>query len=242
MSEKPIKEEVLTTSTLVMYELIQKIKRELPDTKYVYDEGLSYESAIKKFRDDQNMNAGDEIDGTGDSGTSEEDPASFALPLFAFRRSILRYAEAMGGIGRRSATKKATYPLHGDIANYVSATIIQAEFDIEFAYITREIQDMERFEVAYLSQKGFTDGEKLTIDFPELSETMQYQVDFKENLDDKTINVEENYFKTIVGKFTIRGYFLVFKGQVRRIESIGLRIQTYEKQLLDNILIQNNGA
>lgn len=239
MSDKPIKEEVLTTSTLVMYELIQKVKRELPDTKYVYDEGLSYETAIKKFRDDQNMNSGDDISGQGDGSGEEQAPASDSLPLFAFRRSILRYAEAMGGIGRRSATKKATYPLNGDLANYVSATIIQAEFDIEFAYITREIQDMERFEVAYLSQKGFTDGEKLSVDFPELSETMQYQVDFKENLDDKTINVEENYFKTIVGKFTIRGYFLVFKGQVRRIESIGLRIQTYEKQLLDNILIPN---
>lgn len=234
---RPIKEEVLTTSTLIMYELIQKIMRELPDTKYVYDEGLSYETAVKKFIDDNNMNTSDDIDGRGDNFNFEQPKASKVLPLFAFRRSILRYAEDMGGIGRRASTKKATYPLNGDLGNYVSATMVQAEFDIEFAYITREIQDLERFEVAYLSQKGFSDGQQLEVDFPELDTSMKYHVDFKENLDDKVINVEENYYKTIAGKFTIRGYFLVFKGQVRRIESVGLRIKTYENELLQNIII-----
>jgi hypothetical protein len=221
MSEN-IKQSVLGTATLVMYELIQKIRRELPDTKYVYDEGLSYETAMKKFRDDNNMNSDDKV----------------GLPLFAFRRSVLRYAEAMGGIGRRSTTKKAVYPLNNaDLSPYISATILQAEFDVEFAYITREMTDLERFEVAYLSQRGIADGEMLEVDIPELPDTLKYQVDFKENLDDKTINVEDNYYKTIVGKFTVRGFFLVFKGDVKLITSIGLRIKTYEQELLENINI-----
>lgn len=217
-----LKQEVLSTATLVMYELIQKIKLDLPDTMYVYDEGLSYETAVKKYRDDNNMNENDNL----------------PLPLLAFRRSVLRYAETMGGIGRRASTKKVIYPINNeDLAPYMSATIVQAEFDVEFAYITKEMSDLERFEVGYLSQKGMSDGKQLTVDIPELSETMQYQVDFKENLDDKTINVEENYFKTIIGKFTVRGYFLVFRGEVRRITSIGLRIQTYQKEMLENINI-----
>lgn len=215
------KENVLSTATLVMYELIQRIKEEMPDTKYVYDEALTYETAVKQFRDNNNMNEDEQV----------------ALPLFAFKRSVLRYADQNGGIGRRSTTKKAIYNLPGELDNYVSSTLLQAEFDIDFAYITREITDLERFEVAYLSQKGFTRGEQLVVEIDELPEHLTYQVDFKENLDDKTINLEENYYKVISGKFTIRGYFLVFKGQVHLIKSIGLKISTYEKELLQTIPI-----
>lgn len=217
-----IKEEVLSTATLVMYELISRIREELPDTKYVYDEALSYETAIKKFRNDNNMNSNNLA----------------PLPLLAFRRTVLRYAEAMGGIGRRSTTKKMFYPISNiDLSPYVSATMLQAEFDVEFAYITKEMADLERFEVAYLSHRGIADGSYLEVAIPELEDSIKYQVDFKENLDDKTINVDENYYKTTVGRFTIRGYFFVFKGQVSLIQSITNKIQTYEKELLVNDII-----
>jgi hypothetical protein len=161
------------------------------------------------------------------------------LPLFAFKRSVLRYAEQMGGIGRRSTTKKITYPNPDQSegsAPYISANLLQAEFDVDFAYICRDMQDLERFEVAYTAFKGFSQGAQLVAHIPELKESLSYQLDFKDPLSDKTINTQDNYFKTILGRFTIRGYYLVFKGKVNLIQSISFKIRE-EDEILQECLI-----
>ena len=217
-----IKSEVLTTATLVMAELIKKLNKDIPDTAYVYSEKLDYLSAVKKYRNDNNMSGADKP----------------PLPLMAINRSVMRYAESFGGIGRRSTNHKTIYKLDKELENYVSASVLQAEFDINFLYVTRDMQDMERFEVSYLGHRGFADGLKLSVFVPEVDEILDYHVDFKEGLDDKEINVDDNYYKGIVGKFLVRGYFLIFKGNVSIIKSIPLSIKDFNEALLQQINIE----
>jgi hypothetical protein len=218
-----IKEEVLSTVTLPLAELLKKLQRNLGDTKYVYSESLDYVQAVKKYRNDNNMN-----------GTSDN-----PFPLFCFNRSVLRYAESFGGIGRRSTNFRTIYNIENDdLAPYLSASVIQGEFDVNFLYIAKDIQDIERFEVAYLGHRGLADGQKLSAFIPELNETMDFHLDFKDGLDDKTIVVDDNYYKAITGKFLIRGYFLVFKGRVSLIKSINATIKDFNEVVLSTINIE----
>lgn len=217
-----IKSEVLTTVTLPLSEMLKKIKSDIDDIKYVYDEGLDYNSGLRKFRDDNNMN-------------QESQPP---FPLFIFKRSVLRYAETYGGIGRRSTTHKVIYQLGDDLSPHVSATILQGEFDVEFMYVAKDIQDIERFEVSYLGLRGFANGQKLSVNIPELNELLEYHLDFKEGLDDKTINVDDNYYKALRGKFLIRGFFLIFKGQVSLIKSVNATISSFNEDVLLNMNIE----
>lgn len=198
---------VVSTPALVLAEYVKLIKQEITEVKCVYDEGLSFESALEKFRADN----------------QEIQNYTNVYPLFIFRRSTLRYPSA--GQGRRSVTNYASYKVSNtDSKQY---KVPAGEFDIEFMYITKSMQDMERFEVAYLGEEGISEIKSLEVDLSsEVGAKFPYYT-VHEPLTEKRINVDNLYYKSLMGKVQVRGLFPVFRGSGKHINEIVLRIREF---------------
>ena len=200
-----------TLITFILNELLNKLEAWSPDLAFVKDENLSYETALPKYRSDNSLQASEDV----------------PLPLFAFRRTVLRYTEGEKGIGRRNLNLKArlTKP-DNSIEIY---NVLHCEFDVPFNYYTRNIEDLERFELTYLSQRSLSDNKKLTVDFENIG-LWDFFLEFGQ-LDDKIINIEDSYYKALVGQFTVRGYFFTFKEVGKRINIITAKIKDKDTNL-----------
>lgn len=190
---------------LVLEQFISKVKLEIPDAKFVYDERLSYETAINKFRADNNLKG-------------ENTPA---LPLFAFKRSVLRYSDK--GMGRRAT---------GGVVNFFNRTgnttdvfkVVHGEMDIEFLYIVKSAADSELFEIEYLSETGLPKQKELIVDTTQdLGTDLRYFVDYGP-LSDRVMESDNNHFKAISGSVKIVGFYPVFMSTSKVILEIVSKI------------------
>lgn len=200
-----IQERVISTMALVLEQFIAKVKIEVPDAKFVYDEKLSYETAITKFRSDNNI---------------DDTAPTTALPLFAFKRSVLRHAEK--GMGRRSTTGIVNFngELKSDNTRDVFK-VVHGEMDIDFLFIVKSAADSELFEIEYLSETGLSKQKELLVDVrQDLGVDIQYFVDYQP-LSDKTMESDNNYFKAISGSAKVTGFYPVFSTTSKTIQSIG---------------------
>jgi hypothetical protein len=199
------------------------IKTELSDAKYVFDPNLDYETAIKRFREDSQMNF--EI--------------AQALPLFVFRRSVLRWPDDGVAPNRRFTSSKALVKdlVDGSAMIY---TPIYGEFDLEFSYINKNIEDIERFEITYLSDEGISGTREFELDLPDLG-TFKYYAEYNE-LQSLDINYENNYFKALVGTIKIRGMFFTFRSQSKIIKNIQLNYRQWlnSVSLVDQPIIESH--
>lgn len=191
---------------LVLEQFISKVKLEIPDAKFVYDEKLSYETAITKFRADNNLN-----------GTSIE-----ALPLFAFKRSVLRYVDK--GAGKRATTGILDFFNRTSQNASDKFRIVQGEMDIDFLFIVKSAADSELFEIEYLSETGLSRQRELIVNTaPDLGVDLPYYVSYGP-LSDKLMESDNNYFKAISGSVKVVGAYPVFMSSSKVIHEIIAKI------------------
>lgn len=209
---------VVSTVALVLEQFVKAVQQNIPGVRCVYDEQLTYESASAKVRADNS-----------EDKTSQKD----LFPLFAFKRSVLRYAS--DGMGRRATTTKAR--LVADATHSFKYTPVSGELDVTFAWFSRGLEDLERFEVAYLAEEGISGTKELTVDLTTELQGIQPPEGFKyfvkwEPFDDKTFNTSNSDYKVIQGKATIRGWYLTFAGTSPHIKTITLTTQSFLRQVL----------
>lgn len=203
---------VVNTVTLTLEQVIDAVQTEIPEAKYVYDEQLSFESAAQKYRDDNNL------------GVDNDD----FYPMFAFRRSPLRHIEE--GASRRAATCRARGAVSNGSANV--HRMMWGAFDLEFMYIVRDIETLERFEVSYLSEAGINGTKEVIVDLRSLTgEEMPFHLEWS-ILEDKEIVDLPTYYKAVRGTVIVKGFYFVLTGQKNVIMEINTKIQTFLKVTL----------
>lgn len=191
------------------------VKKEMPGLTCVYDPELSYESAAKVVRDNMNMD--------GD----ERDP----MPLFAWRRGVLRYPEEGKAPNRRMhhQTVRHKFP-DGSTGKF---TVLHGEFEIEFLYLTKSMEELEKFEISYLAEENFSGTKELILDVPDVGD-FKYFVKYNELIDILNNN-DNNYYKAVLGSAVIRGMFFTFSGEGKPI----LEIQAKYNSFIEGIHISN---
>jgi hypothetical protein len=184
------------------------VKEEMPDCKFVYDPNLSYETAIKKLRENSQMNQ----------------DLSTALPLFVFRRSNLRWPEDGIAPNRRLTSAKAISRNLSD-GKAIIYTPIFAEYDLEFLYINKNMEDIEKFEITYLSDEGISGTRQYVVRLPELGDFNHF-AEYNE-LSSLEVNYEENFFKGLIGTIKIRGMFFTFRSESPIIKQISANYRSW---------------
>jgi len=200
-------QDVVNTTGMVLYEFLTKIKNEDETLNHVYDEQLSYETAVKKYRNDNEL--------------AEEDNVPF--PLFAFKRSVMKHAEEVAPsrrMGRR-------FVIERDVDDAKILRSVHGQIDIDFLYIHPDETWLERFEIAYLAEEGISAHKEITLqlseDFQE-PRTLPYYVKWGV-LDEKVFEFEDNFYKMLFGRVTIIGHYLTYREQKSVIKEINARIK-----------------
>lgn len=194
--------DVITTMSHVLYNFEGVIRAEMPNTAIVYSEELDYESAMKQFLANNNYNQ------------NPLDP----LPLFAYNRTVLREVEDKG-YSKRAKNTINSLRVGNEALTYAVA---YGEFDVQFMYISTSIEATEQFEIVYSSEEGISGTKEITVNMDALGD-FKYFTNFHE-LTEKTINIEDSFYKAIIGSATIRGFYFTFRGSGGIIGSIHNRI------------------
>lgn len=194
--------DVVTTVGLTLAKLMVAYKEEMPEMQYVYDEKLTYETALAKFRSDNNLEANSEI----------------ATPLLAFKRSVLRHVKE-NSPGRRMGRRLVAQQKDSTQSNEFRS--VHGEYDIEFLLITPKMVELEQFEIAFLGEEGISGIKQVDVELPAEfgGGTLPYYIEYEE-LADKLFETEGNYYKTLSGIARLRGHFLVFRGEASHILEI----------------------
>lgn len=208
---------VVSNVALVMKEFLDCIERQFPDMNFVYDEQLTYETANKAFRRNQEMQ--------GDT-----DPF---FPCFAFRREVLRWQE--NGQGRRATQCPVLNP---DIENDRTFLYrnVSGLLELQFLYLDVSAEHVEKFELIYLSESLLNRKRVLEAEIPELG-TFSYSVMF-EPLESKLFSIDDNYYKAVSGVVRLKGSFLLFEGTANVIKEINISVQNFNNSVLCSNTIQ----
>lgn len=181
--------DVTGTATDVMYFWEEAVREELSNTAIIYDEGLSYQSALRLFRENNNYS------------DNFQDP----IPMLAYKRTPVRPSDKV--LGRRFKNKKAC--VRKDDGTLDIFNIVAAEFDILFAYFCKDIELQEKFEVSYEAELGISELKTLKVNIRDIGD-VNFHFEW-EDLQELTIQEDEaNYFKSIIGSVKVRGFFFVF--------------------------------
>ena len=212
--------DVLGGVTYISHAWENCVRTEMPTTNVIYDEGLSYETAVKLFRDNNNY----------------QDNTLDPLPLIAYKRTVTQKIEDHL-LGKRMLRKKACIrDENGDLVRY---NVAYVEFDILFAYFTKDVELQERFEVAYQNGQGLSELEQFTVQFPDIGD-VDYSIKWND-LDEFTINEDENnHFKSIIGSAKVRGFLFSFadkpSGEIKSIQANFISSDNLSEPELDELL------
>lgn len=193
---------VKTLTGLILNEFLNQLEAWSPKLAFVYDEALTYETSLEKYRADKNIS--DNVDTT--------------LPLFAFKRTVLA-PDTQNSIGKRSGNTKIKCLLPDGNIEYLKA--LSGTFNIEFLYITRSMEDLERFEISYLLERSVSHIKNLNVFLPALDTSLDYSLRYND-LDEKLINTDNNYYKVLSGVFSVHGLFMALDGIGKQIEEINV--------------------
>ena len=202
---------VVSNIHLVLQEHLNQFESRLPKIHTVYDESLSYETAIARYR------------ANNDLGQDSQE----AFPLFAFNRSVLRYAPQ--GIGRRSVTKRPMSYEAGDDTATIYKSVF-GEFDISYLFVTPMMSDIENFEISYLGEESVGSEKEFNVRHSDMGDFPYYVT--MEPLDDLRVNIDGSYYKAVGGRSVIRGFFFIVKGTSKIIKEIGLQVKTFNEEVL----------
>ena len=195
--------DVITTVTHSLLVFEDVVRQEMPECAVVYDEDLSYESALRTLVAKGNYDNADLAN----------------LPIFIYNRSILRKND--WGIGGRADSYDATLRLPS--GGTVVYTPLNGAFDINFLFVSKSIQAVEQFEVVFLSDEGISNTKELKVDMGDLG-LFTYYMDFANEMTDKPIVKEEVYYKGVGGSLTVRGFFFTFRANAGIIKEINQKI------------------
>lgn len=186
--------------------------------QYVYDEKLSYETGIRCLRSDNNL--------------VNDAPTPF--PLLIFNRSVMRYNPHAGL--RRSTTSKVIR--RGEGIEGISDTqaliydVVHGNFDFRFLYTTTLMEEMELFEIRYLAKAkgGESSISSFSVRVPEFASEpgggyCDYYITWND-LEEKVIEIDSNYYKTLAGSATVTGMYFVAQdepGELITKISIGIK-------------------
>ena len=194
--------DVISTVTHVLLAFEDLVRYEIPECYVVYDEELSYETAIRGMMAKGNFDETDRPE----------------IPLFAYNRTSLRKSQL--GIGGRADNYEAPFKLpDGRTLTYVP---LNGEFEINFMFITKSMEVAEKFEVTYLSDTGISGTKNIQVDMDTLG-VFNYYVNYGE-LTDKQFQKDDVYYKAILGTVVVRGFFFTFSSEAKVIHEIRERI------------------
>lgn len=195
--------DVITTVTHALVEFETMVRGEMPEISTIYDEQLTYETAVTKLRAMDNY-----------SGSNQD-----ALPMLAYNRSVLRDYEE--GFGKRAKNSQGCLNL-GD-GTGLAYSVAYGEIDIRFIYFTKNIELMEKFEVVYGSDEGITGSKELIVNMGSDIGEFKYYLAFGD-LEEKEIIADDVYYKGIIGSIKLRGFYFTFRAARKVIEEINQRI------------------
>ena len=211
--------DVVETVAPVLQTIINDVIRfEMPSCNYVYDPDLSYETSLQRFRNNNTMN-----------NTTME-----ALPLFSFRRTALRYPDDGSAPNMRSTSHRGVQRLPDGGAVEYSA--VHCEFDLDFLYINKFMQELEQFEITYMSEDGISSVKEITVTIPQLGD-FKYFLAWSPLLDISD-NTEDNFYKGLAGTLKVRGFFFVFRTESKQILEINANIRAFYESIAANDLIR----
>lgn len=205
---------VVSSVSLVLDEFLNHVETNIPGVHFIYDERQTIESAITRLRERATINGETDFP---------------ILPLFSFRRSVLRYSDV--GQGRRSVTNMIL-PEDRPIDGFSTFKSVYADMDIPFIYYTNNIVDEENFEISYLSENGLSLKKEITVSIPELGD-FPYMLRY-DSLNDKILNVDDISYKAVVGNVMCRGWYFSASGEGKPIMEIEKRIMNYNERLLES--------
>lgn len=212
---------VATTVVLSLDALISYFQSKLPGVSFVHDDSLGYESGTLELR----------------GSNTTRDGFKNRLPVFLFKRSILRPAEEAQG--RRSVVSRVLTPQIGEIPPHLYRNIF-GTYDVQFMFISSKIAEMENFEISWLTESGFSQQKNIELVLPQNVGTLSYNIKYN-NLEDKIVNNNGNYYKALVGSMSVTGFQLAFHSGASIIEEINARILTFSNVTLSHDVITPQG-
>jgi len=202
VNEPNSQNDVITTVTHVLLAFEDIVQAEMPGCQAIYDEELSYESAIRNLVAKGNF--------------TESNIAN--LPVLIYNRSPLK--QNTWGMGMR--LRNYSTPLVLPNGSALIYRPLSGEFDINFLYVSKSIEMVEKFEVAYLSEEGISKSKELIVRMADLGDFNYFAL--YQELTDKPIVKEDVYYKGIAGSITVRGTFFTFIASSSIIKEINARI------------------
>jgi hypothetical protein len=195
--------EVTATPSILIWHLLQEVAKYIPNANAVYQPTLSYADGLKALRD-QNL--------------SKQIVDVSALPLLLFNRSTIRNSEIFGKRSRLNVIQQQQ-AAKGNVGDDLTLPadkykVLMGELDFRFMYVTTAMEELERFEMLYMTGVHIKNIKVIKIDLPDIG-TVEYKVEW-ESLQDFELNLDDGYYKTIGATAKIHGPFIVSLG-----ESIG---------------------
>lgn len=150
------------------------------------------------------------------------------FPLLSFRRDVIRYQD--NGAGKRFHMVP-TLNTSGDVQYRTLSGLIE----LDFSYWHKDMPHIENFELLYMTELGLSKGKEFYVTIPDLGE-FTYYVQFSE-LDSKIINTVENSYRSVLGKASLYGQFVIATGPAKVIREIMLTIRNNLGEQLSSQLI-----
>lgn len=212
--------DVVDTVALSLASFKQAVLNELGNNaNVIYDPELSYRTAIESLRADEDFQQ---------SGKN-------VFPLIVYKRSPLRYVEDGKAPNKRMTTHKNKLTLSdGNVAVY---TGLHAEYTIDWLFISNSQQDIERFEVAYLSEEGLSAIKELEVNMRDNIGDFTYHMTWNDELSDLEINDRDDSYKLLIGSCVVRGYYFTFRSESSIIKTINYNTHTYLNSPFDGTKI-----
>ena len=152
-----------------------------------------------------------------------------SVSAFAFRRNVLRWRES--GAGRRQQICNTLKPDLENDRTFLYRSI-SGQLDLEFLFIETVAEEVEKFELIYLSEGLLNRKRLLSVPIPHVGDTpFEYQVEFGP-LESKVFNIDSNYYKAVQGTTTFSGSFLLFEGTSPIIKEIVASVRNFNNAVL----------
>lgn len=179
----------------------------------VYDDSLEYVAAMGKFR----------------SRNKIFDTTKIANPTFVYNREVFQHHPDRA---RRTASQVITGPSSGDPLDLDIYKVVYGSINIQFAYMTPNMRDLEVFEISYAAGEGVRKVKTFELDVPPDLGLFNYYVHW-EGLESKEIITEENFRKSATGGARIEGWFFILISEDNpAIRSIMTTIDTFNTENL----------
>lgn len=224
------------THTLVLNEWLNSIDQYMAGVNYVYDEGLSVDNALTRLR------AMREREGNNLRQDPNDGFAKREFPLLTFKRGVMKHAE--NGIGRRATVLSPCLPisqeniLNGERPSMYK--VLRGVFPVDFIFYTDSIEEIERFEVEYLSEFQMGESKELKVKIPDVGDFSYF---LKHNpLTDFNVSLKDMNYKSVTGSIEFEGFYFSINGTGPVITEIDFLIKQFNNRVLSQVKITPQGT